>query len=124
MAAETEAALAERIHWDDYIASYHAHLRGEKRKSLRKLTRMSKGIAMQSKLMDLEGVKGIKQNLNSEHQHDVQQQLRGVSRRTDQARSRGASAWMQRSKGQVQKMDAAQDAAIVHQALREFGLAS
>ena len=38
--------------------------------------------------------------------------------------SRGASAWMQRSKGQVQKMDATQDAAIVHQALREFGLAS
>ena len=62
------------------------------------------------------------QRLNSEHQHDVGRQLRGVSARADQARNRGASGWVQRSRAQVEAMDVGMDAGIVSLALREHGI--
>jgi hypothetical protein len=119
---EAEEAEHAKIDWAAYTRAYHQHIRGEKSKRLKKFSLATKNVALKTKLTDAEGVQGTTQRLNSEHQHDVGRQLRGVSARADQARNRGASGWVQRSRAQVEAMDVGMDAGIVSLALREHGI--
>ena len=119
---EAEEATKARIDWEAYTRAYHSHIKGEKAKRLKKFSFASKHVALKTKLTDLEGVKGTTQRLNSEHQHDVEHQLRAVSARTDKARSRGAIGWAQRSKGQVGIWAVGMDKGITSLALTEHGI--